>query len=269
MSSFWPNVASEQESSAETGLFGSDISDQDFRRENLKKTWADGARYIHWVGIAFLASFLIPLLNVVPPQFTEPAWQINLISLITSGGMGALLGALLITVAHLFNLSDRQIQNRALLVRTLASWVALGWLLLIPLQLFLGVRLINTQAGQEIAQIENLKGITRAVRNATTEQELRAAMAKVPNTPPLPSLTVPLEVAKANLLSQFQKNISTFENRQEQESSNRWQTWLKEALRNSLQCLVLATGFLAIGKNRSFRGVNADGSSSRGKRSRS
>jgi hypothetical protein len=262
-------VASESESFPETGLFGSNVLEEEVRRENLKKTWADGARYIHWVGLAFVASFLTSLFNALPPRFAEPTWQLNLITLMLNGGMGALLGALLISVAQLFNVGDRQVQNRALLVRTLASWVALGWLLLIPLQLFLGVRLINTQAGQEIAQIENLKGITRAVRNATTEQELRAAMAKVPNTPPLPSLTVPLEVAKANLLSQFQKNISTFENRQEQESSNRWQTWLKEALRNSLQCLVLATGFLAIGKNRSFRGVNADGSSSRGKRSRS
>ena len=262
-------MASESESFPETGLFGSNVLEEEVRRENLKKTWADGARYIHWVGLAFVASFLTSLFNALPPRFAEPTWQLNLITLMLNGGMGALLGALLISVAQLFNVGDRQVQNRALLVRTLASWVALGWLLLIPLQLFLGVRLINTQAGQEIAQIENLKGITRAVRNATTEQELRAAMAKVPNTPPLPSLTVPLEVAKANLLSQFQKNISTFENRQEQESSNRWQTWLKEALRNSLQCLVLATGFLAIGKNRSFRGVNADGSSSRGKRSRS
>jgi len=269
MSSFWPNVASEQESSAETGLFGSDISDQDFRRENLKKTWADGARYIHWVGIAFLASFLIPLLNVVPPQFTEPAWQINLISLITSGGMGALLGALLITVAHLFNLSDRQIQNRALLVRTLASWVALGWLLLIPLQLFLGVRFINRQASEELAQLQNVQRTARAVRNATTEDELRAALAKLPNTPQMPRLTVPLEVGKANVLAQLQKNINAFENRQSQGSSNRWQTWMKEALRNCLQAFVLAAGFLAIGKNRSFAPGNSGVSSSGVNRSRS
>jgi len=262
-------VSSEQESSAETGLYGSNVSDEDVRRANLRKTWADGARYIHWVGIAFLASFLIPLLNVVPPQFTEPAWQLNLISLITSGGMGALLGALLISVAHLFNLADRQIQNRALLVRTLASWVALGWLLLIPLQLFLGVRLINRQVGEELAQIQNVQRISRAVRNATTEDELRAALAKLPNTPQLPRLTVPLEVGKANVLAQLQKDINAFENRQSQGSSNRWQTWMKEALRNSLQAFVLAAGFLAIAKNRSFAPGNSGVSSSGVNRSRS
>ena len=262
-------MASEQESSAETGLYGSNVSDEDFRKENLKKTWADGARYIHWVGLAFLASFLIPLLNVVPPRFAEPTWWLNLISLITSGGMAALLGTLLVSVAHLFNVGDRQIQNRARLLRTLASWVALGWLLLIPLQLFLGVRLINTQAGEELAQIQNVQRITRAVRNASTEDELRAALAKLPNTPQMPRLTVPLEVGKANVLSELQKNINAFENRQSQGSSNRWQTWMKEVLRNSLQAFVLAAGFLAIGKNRSFAPGNSGVSSSGVNRSRS
>jgi hypothetical protein len=85
----------------------------------------------------------------------------------------------------------------------------------------------------------------------------------------LPRLTVPLEVAKANLLAQFQKTINTFENRQDQGTSNRWQTWLKEALRNSLQAFVLAAGFLAIGKNRSFAPGNSGVSSSGVNRSRS
>jgi hypothetical protein len=245
-------MTSDSESIANTGLFGEEVSEDEVRRENLKKTWSDGARYIHWVGIAFLASFLITFLNALPPRFTDPNWQLNFVTLIISGGMGALFGSLLVSLAQMFNAGDRQVQKRALLVRTLASWVALGWLLLIPLQLFLSVRLIRTQAGQELSQIQDLQRITRAVRNATSEDELRAAMAKVPNSPPLPRLTVPLEVAKSNLLSQFQKTINTLENRQQEGDTNRWQTWFNQALRNCLQCVVLATGFLALGKNRTF-----------------
>jgi len=262
-------VASESESFPETGLFGSNVLEEEVRRENLKKTWADGARYIHWVGLAFVASFLTSLFNALPPRFAEPTWQLNLITLMLNGGMGALLGALLISVAQLFNVGDRQVQNRALLVRTLASWVALGWLLLIPLQLFLGVRFINRQASEELAQLQNVQRTARAVRNATTEDELRAALAKLPNTPQMPRLTVPLEVGKANVLAQLQKNINAFENRQSQGSSNRWQTWMKEALRNCLQAFVLAAGFLAIGKNRSFAPGNSGVSSSGVNRSRS
>jgi hypothetical protein len=171
---------------------------------------------------------------------------------VLANGNNALIGALLVCLALLFNISDSQIKKRALLVRTLATWVALGWFLLIPLQLVLGVRVINAQAAQEVDQIQAIVRTSRAVANATNESELRAAMAQVPNQPPLPRLTVPLEVAKANLLGQFQRNINTAKNDQQQRSSSRWQTWLKEVIRNCLISLLLAIGFLAIAKNRQF-----------------
>lgn len=226
------------------------MNEDDVRRENRAKEWADGARYIHWVGIVLLASFLLTFINAFPLQLNDLRWQLNFISLLMNGGGGALIGALLICMGRLFNLGDRQIQSRALLVRTLASWVAIGWLLLIPLQLFLGVRLINSQASKELGQIKTFERIARDVRNSTSEEELRAAMAKVPNTPPLPRLTVPLEIAKANLLNQFQKSINTVKNRLDESNSSRWKTWMQQAVRNSLQCVLLGMGYLAIGKNR-------------------
>jgi hypothetical protein len=231
-------------------MFGAPVSQDDVENEAISKDWADGARISYWVGMALLGTFLVGLVNAIPPRVTDPTWQLSLISIILSSGGVPLLGALLICLARLFNRRDHDIASRSRLVRTLASWVALGWLLLIPLQLFIGVRLINSQARQEVADIQKLETISRAVRNATSEDDLRVALAQIPNQPPLPRLTVPLEIAKANLLAQFQKNINTARNRQEEGSSTRWQTWMKDALRNSLQSFVLGLGFLAVGKNR-------------------
>lgn len=224
------------------------------RLEGRILEWADAARFTHWVGLVLLGSFLVALINATPLRIGDTSWQLNLIGLLLSNGGTALLGALLLCLGRLFNPNDAQIFRRAGLVRTLATWVALGWLLLIPLQLFLSVRLINTQAGQEIGQIRTIERASRAVRSATSEDELRAAMAQIPNQPPLPKLTVPLEIGKANLLAQFQKTINTAKTRQEELSSNRWQTWSKEAFRNCLQSALLTLGFLAIGKNRLLTG---------------
>jgi hypothetical protein len=242
--------------SSDLGLFDDSEALQDesneselFNERRLRE-WSDGARYIHWSGIVLLGVFVVALLNAIPPRWSEPAWQLNLISLLLANGVNALLGALLICLALLFNPSDSQVKQRTLLVRTLASWVALGWILLIPLQLFLGVRIINSQAANELGQIQSLERTGRAVANANTEAELRAVMAQIPNQPPLPRLTVPWEVAKANLLTQFQRNISASKTRQQQTNSTRWQTWLKEVTRNSLMSVLLGLGFLAIGKNR-------------------
>lgn len=231
------------------GLFDDVVTPDEIRKEGIAREWASGARYTYWVGLALLGSFLTGLINALPPRLLDPAWQLNLIGLLLSSGGIALIGALLICLARVFDQNDRQIQKRAQLVRNLATWVALGWLLLIPLQLFLGVRLINSQGSSELGQIEAIERVAKAVRDANSEFELRKAMAQVPNQPPLPPLTVPLPVAKANLLAQFQKTINTAKNNQDLGSSNRLQIWLKEAFRNSLQSLMLTMGFLAIGKH--------------------
>lgn len=233
-------------------LLAESVSEADLVQERRAKERGDAARFTFWIGVTLSGIFLLPLINLVPPRLTDPVWQLNVISLLMSNGVWALLGVLLICLARLLNSGDRMIRNRSLLVRNLASWVALGWVLLIPLQLFLSVRLINTMTGREIGEIQNVQRISRLVSNATTEADLRAAMAQLPNQPPLPRLNVSVEVAKTNLLSQFQKNINAGKNRQEQRSSDRWQTWLKEAFRNATQCLLLTLGFLAIGKKRNL-----------------
>jgi len=226
------------------------VSQDEIRKETLIREWSAVSRYACWVGVVLLGSFLVGLINAAPPRLLDPAWQLNLIGLLLGSGGIALIGALLICLARLFNLSDSKLQKRAQFVRNAATWVAIGWFLLIPLQLFLGVRLINSKSSEEIQQIQSLERIAKAVRDANSEFELRQAMAQIPNQPPLPPLTVPLMVAKSNLLAQFQKTVNTAKNNQDLGSSNRLQVWMKEAFRNSLQSLLLSLGFLAIGKDK-------------------
>lgn len=228
------------------------INETELINERRWKDRADAARFTFWGGITLVAAFLVPLFNLVPVKAQDPTWQLNLISNLMTNGIWAFIGTLLICLARVLNPSDRMIRNRTLLVRNLASWVALGWLLLIPLQLFLSIRLINSISAGEIGEIQNLQRVSRQVSSAASEDDLRSAMARIPNQPPMPRLTVPVEVAKTNLLSQLQSNLNAAKNRQEQRSSSRWQTWLREAFRNSLQCAILAFGFLAIGKKRNI-----------------
>jgi hypothetical protein len=244
------NQGSEQ--AYEFDVLANKIDDVDLNQERRWKERSDAARFTFWSGVTLVAVAFLPLINLVPLQIKDGAWQLNLISVLMSNGIWALLGALLICLARVLNQGDRMIRNRALLVRNLSSWVALGWLLLIPLQLFVSVRLINTLSAQELGEIQNVQRVSRQVSSATTEEQLREAMARIPNQPPMPKLNVPVESAKTNLLFQLQSNLNAAKNRQEQRSSNRWQTWLREAFRNTFQCGILAFGFLAIGKKRNI-----------------
>ena len=245
-------VASEHDLRQDFEALADSVSESDLVKERRLKDRADMARVSFWVGVTLLGIFLVPLINLAPARFTDPVWQLNFISLLMSNGAWSLLGVLLICLARLLNDSDRMIRNRALLVRNLASWIALAWLLLIPLQLFVSIRLINTLGTRELGEIQNVQRVNRLVSNATTEAEVRSALAQIPNQPPLPRLTVSLDIAKANLLGQIQRNINAAKNRQEQRASDRWQTWLKEAFRNGIQCSLLALGYLAIGKKRNL-----------------
>lgn len=243
-------MASEQGFHQEFDLLVDSGSQAELLNERRLKERADAARFTFWVGVTLFGIYLLPLINLAPARFGDPAWQLNVITLLMSNGVWAMVGALLICLARLLNQGDRMIRNRALLVRNLASWVALGWLLLIPLQLFLSMRLINTLAGRELSEIQNVQRVSRLISSANTEEDVRAALSRIPNQQPLPRLTVSLDVAKTNILGQMQRNINAAKNRQEQRASLRWQTWLKEAFRNTLQCGLLAIGFLAIGKKR-------------------
>jgi hypothetical protein len=243
-------VATDQGFHQEFDLLADSVSQAELIKERRLKERGDAARFTFWVGATLLGIFLLPLINLAPARFTDPAWQLNLITLIMSNGVWALVGVLLICLARLLNQGDRMIRNRALLVRNLASWVALGWLLLIPLQLFLSMRLVNTLSGREIGEIQNVQRVSRLITTANSEDALRSALAQIPNQQPLPRLNVSLDVAKTNILAQMQRNINAAKNRQEQRASQRWQTWLKEAFRNTIQCGLLAVGFLAIGKKR-------------------
>lgn len=245
-------MATENQFHQEFDNLSESVSEADLVKERRLKDRADGARFTYWAGVTLLGIFLVPLINLTPVRLTEPVWQLNLITLLMSNGIWALLGVLLICLARVINYNDRMIRSRGLFVRNLASWIAIGWLLLIPLQIFLSVRLINTLSAREIGEIQNVQRVSRLVSSANTEDDLRAAMARIPNQPPLPRLIVPLEVAKTNILSQLQRNINAAKNRQEIRGSERWQTWLKEALRNATQCGLLALGFLAIGKKRNL-----------------
>ncbi|MFN9644450.1 MAG: hypothetical protein ACK6BG_04865 [Cyanobacteriota bacterium] len=249
-SDFFVTLDSDQRFHQEFDLLADSINEAELVKERRSKERGDAARFTFWAGAILIGIFLLPLINLAPARFSDPTWQLNLITLLMANGVWALLGALLICLSRLLNQGDRMIRNRSFFVRNLSSWIALGWLLLIPLQLFLSVRLVNSLTGSEINEIQNVQRISRLVSSANTEDDLRAALAQIPNQQPLPRLNVPLEVARSNILGQLQRNINAAKNRQEQRTSQRWQTWLKEAFRNSIQCGLLAAGFLAIGKKR-------------------
>jgi hypothetical protein len=165
-------------------------------------------------------------------------------------GVNALMGAVLLVLAQLLNPKEVALEQRVRLVRRLASWAAIGFVLLIPLQAYSGVTLLRERTRRESRELDQIEQATKAIEAATTESDLRIAIGRFPGSPPnLPArFNQPFGELRDRLADQLRPRLKEAEDRLAEARRNRWQAWLKKWLRDGVYSLFLALGFAAIGQ---------------------
>jgi hypothetical protein len=200
-------------------------------------------------GLVLLATFAnVLLFAAFPFQPLSPDWQLRMAGFLIPNGITALLGVVLVAISE-EGLPSRNspLPGRAQLIRRLAGWAAIGYLILIPAQVSAGLRQLGT-----IAETEKQPGIMwgkfRARINATgSEAELRALLNQIPEIPPIPDKPIgPLSQLKQDLISDVDARFAARATQLEKARSERLQNFLVEAIRNTIQCLLLAAGFSAV-----------------------
>jgi len=73
-------------------------------------------------------------LPLLPLKLADPFWQLGFTGVLCSNGFLALLAVVLVNLAAALLPESRRHDARRLLVRRCCGWVAIGFLLLIPLQ---------------------------------------------------------------------------------------------------------------------------------------
>jgi hypothetical protein len=202
-------------------------------------------------GAVLLATFLsLVLFSMFPIRLLRPDWQLGVISQILNGGTTALLGALLILMASLFSPRDLRARRYSRLVRRLATFAAIAYLLLIPAQLSAGVKIQQQRSEFEELNFKQWRTTMGQIRASSSPEEIQAILSKYPEPPALPPnfFQAPLEAVKQQLITAGQARIKEVENATLAQRSNRWQTWLIEVSRNSVQSLLLGIGFAAIAR---------------------
>jgi len=173
-----------------------------------------------------------------------------MIGFLVSRGITLLTGVLLVAAAAVLNPQSKPLTNRAELLRRLASWVALGYLLLIPVQMYSGAKLLQTRTQQSTQLIGQASRAVEAIRNANTPAELRRAYAQVPSDKaPLPeSFPQPFPVIRERLAEAISANTKRAEYEFSYNMSSVCQRSLGLAFGNTLRMLILFLGFAAIGR---------------------
>ena len=203
------------------------------------------------VGAALLASFLLDLaLQAWPLALFKPAWLDQMTGVLVNRGLTPLTGSLLVAAAPVVNGQSDRLANRAQLLRRFASWVAIGYLLLIPLQLYAGVQLLREQNQQTAQVLAQASRSSRAIQAATSEAELRQAYELIPGRKaPLPdTLPTPLSLVKDRLLATLEARNKKEEYDRDQRMAALGNQAVEVLFGNTLRALILAAGFAAVGR---------------------
>ena len=208
------------------------------------------ADILQWVAIALFIVFMAILLAaMLPLELLDSRWQVRLISALLGSSSLPLIGVVLMLLANYLDDGFSPFGANIRLLRRLAGSAAIGFLLLIPLQINAGSRLLNQQSGNEVGQLKVLQGAAEALRSANNEVELKNALRQLPGAPSnLNSpLAAPLPQVKAALISRLDPAVKRLQNQVEEAKKDRLQKALGIWIRDAGMAAGYAVGFSALG----------------------
>ena len=188
-----------------------------------------------------------------PVQLLNPLWQLRLAGSLVNGAPFALLGLALLQIAVELGPHNPQLKSRQKLCSQLAVIVALGFLLLLPLQTIAGLqtsRSLNTAQASRIQGAERrLVVLRQAVASASSNEEINQRLQRLQGPVLGPAdIAQPLPLLKAQVAAVLdQAALQIARERQASPPADPWRLF-PELLRNGIACLALALGFAALAR---------------------
>jgi hypothetical protein len=211
----------------------------------LKAKTAAAISMIGWLLIGFSLNAII--FSSFPVKLATPEWQLNLIAALISSSPSLLIGATLIALALVVNPEEQILKDWNLAVARSASWLAVVMVLIIPLQFYQGSRALKNQTNSAYEAINKLKSISKGISRLNSEADLRLFVASLPNAPRLPAkFDAAFPVIKQRAIENIQAQINAATENLELQKSQATQVFLKEAIRNTAQLILLSAAFSAL-----------------------
>ncbi len=203
------------------------------------------------VGFGLIGLFFAFLLKLLlPVALLQPAWQLQLANALRTTAIFPLLGALLLLLSLLLRSQSRSLAAQVLWVRRLAFIAALGFVLLIPLQTYAGLKLLGAGNSGELRALRQVKAVAEEIRVANSEASMKLAISHLPGAPAQiqGSFTKPIAQVRAVVLEQLQPQIERADSRLAELRKLRLQGGLLGWITDGLAALALAVCFAAIGQ---------------------
>lgn len=202
-----------------------------------------------WLGYGLLGYALLDLVQVLyPPQFTNPAWEVQTLGTLIERVIVPLLG---MTFVFFGEFHDRNRLEKILL--KVLSWLclllAIVCLLVIPLGVFGTARLdfqndqqANRQAEQQLAQFNKVE--SQLSQSSPNDVRSLAAKAGIPIDP-----TKDPQALKADILSRLTMAQTRMQSQMEENRAAQKQTLFKNSIKWNLGALLASSLFLILWKS--------------------
>lgn len=211
---------------------------------------------LSWVALTLFALYALVLLgDALPVRQMAPAWQLRLYSSVVNASSLPLMGlGLLHLSAHLAPDSDHLARRTRFFAR-LATPIAVGFLLLIPLQGFLFWQQSSTEVVVRIRQLERqeraIAGLRQAIRSSSSAAELQQSLKALQGPMLTPSeQALPMPQLRAALNASLDQVDRALQSQRMALPAPDPLNQLMLILRNSAVCLALALGFAALAQRR-------------------
>jgi hypothetical protein len=207
------------------------------------------SQVLHWTGMTLIGLFAVSFaVTAWPISLLEARWQQQTAELLLNGAHYPLIGATLMVVAGCLSPSTRQEAQRLRLVRRLALWACVGFVLLIPLLTVGGSSELKQNRSNAIANKARLAKAVNLVLRADSEPSLRQAVERFPlpnsGLPPVLPASVP-EVRK-DILIELGPKLELLNNQIDQELERRFKRLIGSLCRVVPMALIYGLGFAAI-----------------------
>lgn len=157
---------------------------QDSRRSGNGRRIQDLADPLKWIGIALLGTYVVTVIAAaLPVKLLDPIWINRICGSLRGGVSFPLEGMALIMIGAYLQRTAKE-HPMVTDFRRLCSLVALGFVLMIPLQSWAGQKLTDLAVQNQQARIEPAQKALKAVYAATNAEELLNAIRIIPGAPP-------------------------------------------------------------------------------------
>ena len=210
---------------------------------------------LKWVGFALLGIYAASVgAAALPVTLLDPVWINSVCGSIRSGVLYPLLAMVLILIGAYLERTGNE-PPLITRLRRLCSWVTLGFVLMIPLQIWSGQKLIDLAIQNQQARVQPGERALRALYATTNADELQAAIRSIPGASPNISnrFDEPVRTIRDRLIAEIEPQLDKQKDQIKGVIGGIRRDSVIVLVKDTSQALFSALAFAALGRSKSNR----------------